>query len=28
VAVGTLAHAAPRVTPAIDWASRARGDGG
>jgi dethiobiotin synthetase len=27
VAVGTLAHAALQVTPAIDWASRARGDG-
>ena len=25
VAVGTLAHAAARVTPAIEWASRARG---
>jgi len=28
VAVGTLRHAAPRVTPMIDWALRARGDGG
>jgi len=28
VAVGTLAHTAARVTPAIHWASRARGDGG
>lgn len=26
VAVGTLAYAATRVTPAIDWVSRARGD--
>jgi dethiobiotin synthetase len=28
VCVGTLAHAAARVTPALDWLSHARGDGG